>query len=467
MNKKDQVIYVAFLLLLYAIFSTAVSGQEPSLNDRLNRLEARIRSLEEKQKSVAAPDASTLAGNGEASEIEELKRQLAIVSSEVEKLRSGEPPVAFSADQANSIGLGTAAASVYRRKQGVSIAGYGEMLYQNFDKETQAGIRSDKRGQLDFLRAVLYAGYRFNDRFIFNSEIEFEHASTGRGGEVGMEFAYLDYMASNKFILRGGLLLVPMGLTNEFHEPTAFLGSRRSETETQIIPSTWRENGAGILGSAGRFSYRAYVLNGMDASRFSAAGLRAGRQSGARAIAADPAFVGRLDFSPTPGVFWGGSIYVGNSGQGQYVEAGREIGVRTVIGEVHAQLQMRGIDLRALYARTSIDDVAALNRLRGLTGSNSIGEMLHGGYIQFGYNLLAPYSESRRLSPYYRFEKVNSHGSVPQGYLQDPAQNRKFHTFGMEFRPILNIAMKGDYQWIKNRAQTGQNQFNFNLGYSF
>jgi hypothetical protein len=72
-----------------------------------------------------------------------------------------------------------------------------------------------------------------------------------------------------------------------------------------------------------------------------------------------------------------------------------------------------------------------------------------------------------RLSPYYRYEKLNSQESVPQGFNVDPARNRSFHTAGIEFRPIQNIAIKGDYQWIRNQAQTGLSQFNLNMGYSF
>ena len=262
-------------------------------------------------------------------------------------------------------------------------------------------------------------------------------------------------------------MLIPMGITNEFHEPTAYMGARRSETETHIIPTTWRENGFGMLGSAGKFSYRAYMVAGLDASRFSSEGIRNGRQSGSRSIATDMAFVGRLDYALMPGAGVGGSIYTGNSGQGQFVENGRTYGIRTTIGEVHGQLQARGFDIAALYARSSINDVAVLNRLRGISGKDSLGEQLQGGYFQASYNLLSQRSEDMRLSPYYRFEKLNSQASIPQGYIVDPARNRIFHTAGIEFRPIPNIAIKGDYQWMRNKAQTGLNQFNINMGYSF
>ena len=49
------------------------------------------------------------------------------------------------------------------------------------------------------MRAVLYAGYKFNESIVFNSEIEFEHATTeetasSEPGAVSVEFATLDYL---------------------------------------------------------------------------------------------------------------------------------------------------------------------------------------------------------------------------------------------------------------------------------
>lgn len=58
----------------------------------------------------------------------EIRRQLDILATEAELLRGGEPELEVTDDQARSKGLGPAAASVYRKRQGVSIAGYGEML---------------------------------------------------------------------------------------------------------------------------------------------------------------------------------------------------------------------------------------------------------------------------------------------------------------------------------------------------
>ena len=49
------------------------------------------------------------------------------------------------------------------------------MLLENFNSENESGAGGAPVTRLDFLRAVLYAGYRFNDKFLFNSEIEVEH----------------------------------------------------------------------------------------------------------------------------------------------------------------------------------------------------------------------------------------------------------------------------------------------------
>ena len=57
-----------------------------------------------------------------------------------------------------------------------------------------------------------------------------EHAD-----EVFVEFAYLDYLVHENLGIRGGLVLMPMGLVNEFHEPNVFIGAKRPETEQRII----------------------------------------------------------------------------------------------------------------------------------------------------------------------------------------------------------------------------------------
>lgn len=398
----------------------------------------------------------------EAAQLQELKRRLDALAAEVEQLRSGEEEQPVTDERRRALGLAPSAAATYRKKQGVSFAGYGEMLYERYDPHLESGTRSPKGAQLDFLRMILYAGYRFTDRFLFNSEIEIEHAN-----EASVEFAYIDYLANDHVTLRGGMLLVPLGLVNEFHEPTVFVGARRPETETRIIPSTWRENGGGVLGTAGPVNFRVYVLNGLNAAGFSADGLRGGRQKGSRAQAADLAVAGRIDYNLLPGVFAGGAFYRDGADQDQFVVNGAQLDESTTIGEIHAQASLRGVDVRALYARATVDNAGRLNQARGLTGARSIAEAMRGGYIQVGYNVLSQRTTRVWLTPYYRFEAIDTQTKVAAGFAADPSKDGTLHTLGVEFRPIHHVVVKADYQIIGNQARSGRNQFNLNLGYAF
>ena len=399
-----------------------------------------------------------------ASEVEELRRRVDILAAEVEQLRSGEPEtIALSDERRRALGLAPSAAATYRRASaGVSLAGYGEMLLENFAGENESGGGDSPTTRLDFLRAVIYTGYRFNDRFLFNAEIEFEHVH-----EVGVEFAYLDYKVNENFSLRGGLLLQPLGLVNEFHEPNVFIGARRPETERRILPSTWHENGGGVLGSFGRVNFRAYVVNGLSASGFTSGGIRDGRQDGAEAHAADVAFSGRLDFTPEPGISGGVGLYTGGSGQDAVVVEGQSLHVNTTIAEIHGLAQLRGFDVRGLYARAAVDDAGPLSVSLDLPLNAPVAERMHGGYVQAGYNILARRQTLVSVMPYVRFEHVDTQNQVPVGFTRDVAQDGNFRTLGVEVKPIPNIVVKTDYQWVTNGAGTGRNQFNVNLGYAF
>ena len=397
-------------------------------------------------------------------QIEELRRRIDVLAAEVEKLRSGEtPPAEISEERRRTLGLAPSAAAAYRRAtQGLSFAGYGEMLLENFAGENESGAGGAPTTRLDFLRAVLYTGYRFTDKFLFNSEIEVEH-----GNEIGVEFAYIDYLHNENLAIRGGMVLLPLGLVNEFHEPNVFLGAKRPETEQRILPSTWRENGAGVLGSAGLINFRAFVTNGLRGAAFTSAGLRGGRQKGANALAADLGFSGRVDVNAMPGVFGGVGFYTGGSGQEQVVDTGNVLDVGTTIVEVHGQAQMRGADLRILYSQASIDDAGEASRALRLPLNAPIAETMRGGYIQAGYNVLSQMSSTLAVTPYVRYERVDTQAEIPPGFTRDLSRDGTFTTLGIDLKPIPNVVLKTEYQWITNEANTGRNQFNVNLGYAF
>jgi len=435
------------------LFGGSLAAQTPE--ERLRQLEEQIRSLQQQL-------ATAKSGEAEA-RLAELERKLETLAQELEALRHGE--TAAPASQPRALGLAPAAAKVYRAGAGISLGGYGEAIYTDFAATREDGQRSGKTDTADMLRHVLYVGYKFDAPFVFNSEVELEHAHTGKGGAVELEFAYVDWLASPSLALRSGMVLVPLGLVNEVHEPTTFFPARRSETESRILPSTWRELGVGAYGDLGPWSYRTYLLTGLNASKFSPRGLRDARQAGAKAKAESFAWVGRLDWTATPGFLAGAGLYLGEAGQGLQTPEGGKLAVPVRIAELHGEWKPGRAAVRALYARATVGDAAALNRTLGRSGAGGVGKTLVGGYLELAYDLHS--GERALLAPYLRFERIDTQHAVPGGFSRDGANDEEILTLGLAYQPIPQLVFKVDWQKVKNRAVTGVDQLNLAFGYVF
>ncbi len=406
----------------------------------------------------------------------ELERQIQLLSEEMEKLMLGEVGKEEKQPGKGRYGLAPSASKIYGVERGASIGGYGEAVFQNPAAESDDGSASGALNEFDFLRAILYLGYKWNDRFLFNSEIEFEHASTDKSGVVSVEFAYVDFLYRPKINFRGGMVLIPVGFLNELHEPTVFYGVTRPQVERVIIPTTWRENGGGVFGDIGRFTYRSYVVAGLTSSGFSSSsGLRGGRQKGSKSIAEDFGWTGRLDLTGYPGFLVGGSFFVGDSGQGETSltgspgSPGSPIGGRVSLFDIHGQYNYRGLQLRGLYVMGRIGDAALINQSLGLAGTSSIGSELWGWYLEGAYEFvgLGKVGAAWALTPFIRYEDYDTQAEVPAGFLRNPVNDRSVTTFGFEVEPIYSVVLKLDFQNFRNRAETGINQWNFGIGYQF
>jgi hypothetical protein len=399
--------------------------------------------------------------------IAELERKLEVLSEELERTRSEmalpEEPMLESV-----YGLGPAASKVYGLTRGLSLGGYAEGRYTALVAD-----KRDEKNEIDFLRFVLYAGYKFTDRILFNSEIEIEHASTGEGGSVSLEFATLDFLLADWAKARLGLLLLPMGFVNEIHEPPFYFGTHRPDAERRIIPSTWRENGAGLFGSflGDQLEYKLYVVNGFDASGFSHKGVRGGRQKGGKALAEHFAVVGRLDWRPAFGLLLGTSGYVGNSGQNQ-VDPGSGLALPdalTSIWEAHAQYRRQGLHLRGLFTRATVDQVGRLNAALESAPDGAVAEEMLGAYGEVAYDIwqwISPDSE-KMLEPFYRYEWVDTQQSVPDGYVRDETQRNQIHTVGLSFKPIPNVVLKADYRNVSAEEGSPADEVNLGIGLVF
>jgi hypothetical protein len=416
----------------------------------------------------------------DAAKMGELERKLDVLTQEIEKLKLGSSVVEPVAEK-GVLGLAPAASKVYKAATNkVSIGGYGEMIYQNFSSRRQNASSSGTRNEADFLRAILYAGYKFNDWMLFNSEIEFEHATTKVNGgvargEVSVELAYVDFQLSQPLSARAGILLMPVGLTNEVHEPTTFHGVKRPSVESSLIPTTWRENGAGVYGSLGPVSYRSYVVTGLQAVSntgvtgfSSSSGLRNGRSSGAKSFAEDLASVTRVDYEPVPGTLVGGSFYVGEADH-DFTAAS----IPVTLWEAHGRAAWRGAEFKALYTEVRVGNADRANVAQGVAAgaanTSSIGRKMFGGYVEGAYDVLSLMANNKghSLSPFVRYERYDTQADTPELWGKNPANSRVEYTAGLTYKPIPQVALKADHQWMLNQARTGVNQWNLGIGYIF
>ncbi len=454
-NRSLWLSHVISCMLLSPSLSFADELKKPeSMNEMWEIIKAQqeqINTLKNKLEGGVKPN--------QGNEVTVLKRQTSVLAQEVEKLRT-ELFIPEQTEYKSTYGLGPAASKVYQTSQGLSIGGYGEANYQGLVNE-----KRDGNNNADFERLVLYFGYKFTDNILFNSEIEFEHSTTGRGGSVSVEFAALDFLLDPMANIRAGMLLIPMGFINPIHEPPFYFGNNRPEVERTIIPSTWREIGVGLFGELyPNLTYTTYVVNGLDASGFSSSGIRGGRQKGGQARAEDLAFVGRLDYAPEqlPGLSFGGSAYLGNSGQSQRFN-GQSVDVFTQLYEAHVQWKYQGLEFRTLGSWGHISNAAALSAASGET----IGESNFGWYAEIGYDILPHLipDTTQYLAPFFRFEIIDSIASAPDGFADDDSQERRIFQVGLQYKPIPNVVIKADYRNIDS-AQ-GDLPDDINLGFGF
>jgi len=399
--------------------------------------------------------------------IADLERQMETLIDELSRLRT-QVAVPDEPELKSIYGLGPAASKVYGSERGLSIGGYGEAFYKN-----QIGDESDSdRDEADFLRFVTYIGYKFSDSIVFNSEIEYEHASTGEEGSVSVELATLDFFWKPEMNFRAGLLLVPMGFLNEIHEPPFFYGVQRPETERRILPSTWRENGIGLFGTVGEsFEYRSYVMTGFDATGFSDSGIRGGRQKGSKALAEDLAWVTRVDWTPdlVPGLQLGCSFYIGDSGQDGETSAGDVPDAQLWIAEGHLQYRNGPFHSRALFAYSQLSDTRDLNVALGRALDRPIAEKALGGYAEVAYDVWPMIfgNESKALEPFFRLEYVDTQYEVPSGYSPNRRNAYWLYTPGVNFYPHPNVVLKVEYRNFNTQGGTRPDELSLGMGFAF
>ena len=233
----------------------------------------------------------------EEARIEELERQLKELAARVAELKAAEASEKPDEETATTSHTGP-------------ISGYMDFHLNR---------PQDQDAILDMHRFVLLVNHSFSDRIRFVGELEVEHAfveGLEESGELEVEQAYLDFKVNRAFNVRAGILLAPVGIINERHEPPSYYGVERPFVDTFIIPTTWFDGGAGVHGTFGAgWRYEAYLMAPLDATAITAEeGLAETSQKGFLSNVRDIAQTARLEYGALPGLTLGTSFWRGKTG---------------------------------------------------------------------------------------------------------------------------------------------------------
>ena len=331
----------------------------------------------------------------------------------------------------------------------LTIGGYGE-IHSNHPE--------NGNGKVDVHRLVTLFGYKFNDKVQFISEIEFEHVK-----EVYVEQAFMSYSITDNLNLRAGLMLIPMGIVNEYHEPTTFNGVERPGMDKSIVPSTWREIGFGINGRLDNASikYQAYIFNGFSSNSLGGSnGLRSGRQKGAEAMFNESNLSTRIDYYGIGNLKVGFSGYFGNTNVDVDSDAPK-VGI-SMVG-FDARYTNNRFGARGQYITASISDTEDYNTYY----ESNLGSKLAGYYVEASYNLLET-SKTEKLDLFARYSNYDTHASVAGSLVANDAYDRNVLTTGLTWHVADGAAFKMDYQILGNESSDDTSSvLNFGVGVWF
>ena len=323
-----------------------------------------------------------------------------------------------------------------------SIGGYGELHYNN--RQIEGG---DSKQVIDFHRFVLFFGHEFTDQLRFYSELELEHALSGDGkeGEVELEQAYIEYDVTDWASAKAGILLMPVGIINETHEPPTFYGVERNQVESRIIPSTWWEGG---------IAADAHFDNGISVDLAVTSGLklddslsiRSGRGKVSKQQATDGAIAARVKYTGVPGLELASTvIYEVDMAQSTNVDVGSG-----TLFEAHAiyshALGPGTFTGKALYSRWDIN-----------VHNNHEASNQYGWYLEPSYRFPTSMGD---LGIYGRYQSL--------AYFNKTAIRQDIWETGVNWWLHENVVLKGNYIYFHNQdGSANESGFDLGIGYQF
>ena len=342
------------------------------------------------------------------------------------------------------------------------VGGYAEA---QFNALTAPNLDNPRRNSFNSVRMIPFIYADITDHLKFATEIEFERGGPNNNqgdGEVKLEFAQIDYLITEAFNLRAGMILVPVGKFNLLHDTPLNDLVDRPMVARLLIPSTWSETGAGIYGtlyptSRSKLDYEFYVINGLQGGINSpgtdnatdSSGLRNVRGSAARDPNDNKSVVGRVAFSPMLGLEVAGSAYYGlwnNIGAGGVNNASDYIGIYAL----DWTLQRGPFELIGEAAWSRITRTPGSAVATGPAG-------MEGYYIQGNYHFMpeflkkwAPshFTDASTFTATVRWERVDTDtDDRTRTATGGNARELERLTLGLNFRPIEDTVFKFNWQF--------------------
>ena len=411
-----------------------------------------------------------------------------------------ESPAVFT--KADSVALTKTKAKVSLWDR-LHVGGYGEVAMSrnfysdNYLRYSEPGKYKGSHGRFDLPHVVIYLGYDFGRGWSFSSEIEFEHGGTEsaieieteeageyeneieRGGEAALEQFYIQKEFFPQLKLRAGMQVVPVGATNAHHEPNQFFGVYRPEGENTILPCTWHEVSLSLSGRAGKWSYMAMFMPGLDSERF-------GNQSWIHDGSASPfefkiannyAFAGRIDNYSVKGLRLGLSGYVGNSFRNTLypTDSEKNKGIRGTVSILSFDFKYEG---HGFLARGNVDwghlgDAAHISRFNMAMSKNSTSkrqevasDVVIAG-VEAGYDFfsLVPKLARQKLYVFGRYDYYDSMAKMESGTALQWCKRNKISA-GINWMPIPQIVVKADYTYgILDKKYNNEPAVNLGIAY--
>ena len=346
---------------------------------------------------------------------------------------------------------------------------YGHVDY---NQKIERGIHHN--GKMDVHRLVTLIGYQLSRKTQFVSEIEVEHVK-----EIFVEQAFIKHRLAKSISLKAGLIIIPMGMVNEMHEPTFFYSVERPLLDKLIIPSTWREVGIGLTGLLPEKSlkYQLYLVNnplGYDGSAkvSGASGIRKARQKGAEAVVSSfPGLSGQIEYFGIDRFKLGISGYYGKTSTTLATTMDQSLEnynvtvdsstVNMTMATVHGMYTPGNLTLRGQYTLSSFQNTTAYNEF----ANSDVPELMHGYYLLAAYDFHK--SEEITVAPFVRFSQLDNHLRVNEALEENRALKQNILTVGANYKPHPGVVFKFDYQFVQNRVTSNYNNLNLGVGVWF